>query len=216
MKIEIWSDVMCPFCYIGKRKFEKALDQFPEKDQVEIAWRSFQLDPGLRSEPGLSVNRYLAERKGISPERASEMHAHVTALAKKVGLDYDFDKAKVANSFDAHRLLQLSKLHGRADAVEENLFKAYFTEGRDIADPGTLAEIGVRAGLDGEEVRRALAGDEFTAEVKQDILEAQRIGVTGVPFFVLDGKYAVSGAQESETFLKVLERVFRETRGKAP
>lgn len=210
MKVEIWSDMMCPFCYIGKRKFEKALDRFAHKDGVEVSWRSFQLDPGLRTQPGKSVNQYLSERKGWSLEHAREMNAHVTRLAGAVGLDYDFDKAVVANSFDAHRVVQLARTRGLDGQVEERLFRAYFTEGRDISDHATLIELGAEAGLDGEEVRATLAGDDFAAEVKQDLLEARRIGVTGVPFFVLDRKYAVSGAQDTPTFLKVLEQTFNE------
>ena len=216
MKVEIWSDVMCPFCYIGKRKFEQALERFPHRDNVQVTWKSFQLDPAIKSGHGRSVNEYLAERKGWSLDQARKMNDHVTQSAKGVGLDYDFDKAVVANSFDAHRLVQLAKTKGLDGAVEENLFKAYFTEGKDIADRETLAKIGAEAGLDETEIRATLQGDAFAAEVHRDILESRQIGVQGVPFFVVDRKYAVSGAQDSATFLKVLEQALHPSSGRAP
>lgn len=215
MKVEIWSEVMCPFCYIGKRRFEAALDRFPRKGDIEVTWRSFQLDPGLEARPGRSVNEYLAERKGWTVDQARKLNDQVTRSAQGVGLTYDFDKAVVANSFDAHRLVQFAKTRGRGDAAEEALFRAYFTEGKDIADRETLASIGTGAGLDGSEVRAALDSGAFAAEVHGDIQEARRIGVQGVPFFVMDRKYAVSGAQDSETFLKALEQSFDE-RGVTP
>lgn len=215
MTVEIWSDVMCPFCYIGKRRFEKALEEFPRRDGVDVIWKSFQLDPGIRPVPGRNVTAYLAERKGWSLEEARAANARVTRMAEGEGLSYDFDRAVVANSFDAHRLVQLGKARGRGDAVEENLFRAYFTEGRDIADPGTLAELGVRSGLDDGEVRAMLAGRGFAPEVERDLLEARQIGVTGVPFFVFDRKYAISGAHESGTFLRALRQAWEAKRAPA-
>jgi predicted DsbA family dithiol-disulfide isomerase len=210
MTVEIWSDVMCPFCYIGKRRFEKALAELPRKDRVDVIWKSFQLDPGIRAAKGRSVNEYLAERKGWSPEEARAANARVTRMAEGEGLRYDFDKAVVANSFDAHRLVQLGKSKGVGDAVEENLFRAYFTEGRDISDPATLAELGTRSGLEAGEVRAMLADGGFRQDVERDLLEARQIGVMGVPFFVLDRRYALSGAQESGTFLRILQRTWDE------
>jgi predicted DsbA family dithiol-disulfide isomerase len=210
MRIEIWSDVMCPFCYIGKRKFETALGNFAHKDAVEVAWKSFQLDPDLKPVPGRSVDQYLAERKGWPLDHARELNDRVTRSAKAVGLNYDFDKAVVANSFDAHRLVQLGKARGRGDAVEEGLFRAYFTEGGDIADPATLIAIGEEAGLEAAEVEAMLKEGAYADEVRRDLLEARQVGVTGVPFFVIDRKYAISGAQESAVFLRVLEQTWRE------
>ena len=205
--VEIWSDVMCPFCYIGKRKFEQALEQFPGKDAVEVEWKSFQLNPDMKTEPSKSINEYLAEHKGISLARAKEMNERVTAMAAEVGLTYDLGRAVVANSFDAHRLSHFAKKHGRQDAVEERLFKAYFTEGKNTADHGTLVSLAVEAGLNAEEVRAMLAGTEFSDDVNRDIYEASQVGARGVPFFVFDNKYAVSGAQPSELFLQVLNKV---------
>lgn len=205
--VEIWSDVMCPFCYIGKRKFEQALEQFPGKDAVEVEWKSFQLNPEMKTEPSKNINEYLAEHKGISLARAKEMNERVTAMAAEVGLTYDLGRAVVANSFDAHRLSHFAKKHGRQDAVEERLFKAYFTEGKNTADHGTLVSLAVEAGLNAEEVRAMLAGTDFSDDVNRDIYEASQVGARGVPFFVFNNKYAVSGAQPSELFLQVLNKV---------
>jgi len=206
MKVEIWSDIMCPFCYIGKRKFEKALEQFEHKGEVEITWKSFQLNPGMETDPGKNINQYLAEIKGWSLEQAKEMNARVTHMAEAVGLKYDFDKAVVANSFDAHRLIQLAKTKGKGDEAEERLFKAYFTEGSNIADKETLIAIAESIGLDKAEVREMLDSGKFAGNVQEDINESQQIGVRGVPFFVFNRKYAVSGAQESDAFLEVLRK----------
>ena len=211
MEVEIWSDVMCPFCYIGKRKFENALAQFDHKEDVTVTWKSFQLNPGMETVPGKNINQYLAEMKGWSLEQAKSMNDRVTAMAKEVGLHYDFDKAVVANSFDAHRLIQLAKRAGKGDAMEERLFKAYFTEGRNTADHAVLAQLAEETGLDAQQVKEMLAGGAFAGEVQQDVEEAQQIGVRGVPFFVLDRKYAVSGAQESAAFLQALNRTWEET-----
>ncbi|MBI2427568.1 MAG: DsbA family oxidoreductase [Ignavibacteriales bacterium] len=212
MKVEIWSDVMCPFCYIGKRKFENALEKFPNRNEVEIEWKSFQLDPEARTQPGKSVNQYLAERKGWTVEYARHMNDRVTAMAGEVGLNYDFDRAIVANSFDAHRLSHLAKRHGVQDTIEERLFKAYFTEGKNTADHTTLISIAAEAGLNADEVRAMLSGNDFVDAVHSDVYEAHRIGARGVPFFVFDKRYAVSGAQPSDVFLRVLEKIDEESR----
>jgi predicted DsbA family dithiol-disulfide isomerase len=210
MKVEIWSDVMCPFCYIGKRRFENALQQFEGKLEVEIEWKSFQLNPDLNTEPGKNINQYLAEIKGWSVSDAKAMNDRVTRMAESEGLHYDMDKAVVANSFDAHRLIQFAKANGRGDLAEENLFKAYFTEGKNIADRSELMEIGKKIGLESEELQAVLQADKFSDEVRADIEEAGRIGVTGVPFFVFNRRYAVSGAQDTETFLDVLNKTIKD------
>jgi predicted DsbA family dithiol-disulfide isomerase len=201
---------MCPFCYIGKRKFEAALEQFENKENVEVVWKSFQLNPAMKTDPSKNITEYLAEIKGWSIQQAKEMNAHVTNMAKEVGLHYDFEKAIVANSFDAHRLIQLAKKHGKGDAAEEQLFKAYFTEGKNTDDHKTLLEIGQSIGLDELEIKEVLASNQFSEEVKKDINEAQQIGVRGVPFFVVDRKYGVSGAQPSEIFLETLTKAWAE------
>lgn len=210
MNVEIWSDVMCPFCYIGKRKFEQALSQFDHKDQVNIIWKSFQLNPDMKTEPGKKINQHLAEIKGWSLSEAKRMSDHVTAMAREVGLTYDFDKAVVANSWDAHRLIQLAKQKGLGDAVEERLFLAYFTEGRDTSDHSTLLELGKEIGLPAADVQQMLDSDQYDEAVHQDIYEAQQVGVRGVPFFVIDRRYAVSGAQPPELFLDALTTAWAE------
>lgn len=210
MKVEIWSDVMCPFCYIGKRKFEAALDKFPQKDRIEIEWKSFQLNPDMKTEPGKSINDYLAEVKGWEPAYAEEVNNHVTKIASEVGLEYNMDKAVVANSFDAHRFVQYAKTQGKGDDAEEQLFKAYFTDGKNTADHGTLLDLGASIGLDSKALKDVLESNQFADIVRKDVYEAQQVGARGVPFFVLDRKYAVSGAQQPETFLGALEKSFEE------
>ena len=207
MKIEVWSDIMCPLCYIGKRHLEAALSAFPN-EQFEIEWKSFQLDPSIVPQPDKNVYEYLAERKGMSVEESEQMHAGVVARAAEVGLDYHFEKAVISNSFTAHRLIQLAKTKGLGDAMEETFFKAYFTEGRDLNNPETLRELSVGAGLNATDVKAVLETENMFADaVKNDISEAQQIGVRGVPFFVFDRKYAVSGAQPIEHFEETIQTV---------
>ena len=206
MKVNIWSDIRCPFCYIGKKKFEKALDAFGGKTKVEVVWRSFQLDPHLETNPGINAVDHIAEIKGISKEQAMEMHNHVARVAKETGLDFDFEKAVVANSFNAHRLIQLAKTHGLGNESEEQLFKAHFTEGKNIDDKETLVQTAIAIGLDQKEVEDVLASDAFAKEVMEDESQAHAIGVRGVPFFVFNDKYAVSGAQSPDAFLQALQQ----------
>jgi protein disulfide-isomerase len=212
MKVEIWSDIMCPFCYIGKRNYESALDRFEAKNQVEVEWRSFQLDPTIpKNLPSKeNVYQYLADKKGISYEQSAKMHERVIEMAKNAGLDYRFDKAIVANSFDAHRLIQLAKTKGLGDAAEERLFRAYFTEGKDFGDHEILISIGKEMGIPEEEIKSALVSGDYAEKVNEDIQEAGEIGVQGVPFFVFNRKYAVSGAQPPEYFLQALNQSFGE------
>jgi predicted DsbA family dithiol-disulfide isomerase len=210
MKIEIWSDVMCPFCYIGKRRFEDALQQFAHKDEVEVEWKSFQLNPDMKTDPNLNINQYLADIKGWNLDYAQQMNNHVTEMAAEVGLQYDFDKAIVANSFNAHRLSHLAKKHGLGAAAEEALFKAYFTEGKNIDDKNTLINLGVSIGLKTDDVKETLDSNDFADAVKHDIAEAQYLGIRGVPFFVMNNKYGVSGAQAVPVFSETLEKSFAE------
>lgn len=209
MKIEIWSDIMCPFCYIGKRHLEAALKAFPD-EQVEIEWKSFQLDPTIVPQPDKNVYEYLAERKGMSVEESKQMHAGVVARAAEVGLDYRFEKAVISNSFDAHRLIQLAKTKQLGDAMEETFFKAYFTDGKDLNDKDTLMELCVGIGLNALDVKEVLEDEaQFSNAVRNDISEAQQIGVRGVPFFVFDRKYAVSGAQPIAHFEETIQTVLQ-------
>lgn len=209
MKIEIWSDIMCPFCYIGKRHLETALGQFPDQ-HFEIEWKSFQLDPTIVPQPGKNVYEYLAERKGMSVEESKQMHAGVVARAAEVGLDYRFDQAVISNSFDAHRLIQLAKTKGLGDLIEETFFKAYFTDGKDLNDQNTLMGLCVGIGLNALDVKEVLDDkNQFANSVRNDISEAQQIGVRGVPFFVFDRKYAISGAQPIEHFEQTIREVLK-------
>jgi predicted DsbA family dithiol-disulfide isomerase len=210
MKVEIWSDVMCPFCYIGKRRFEKALEQFPGKDDIKVTWKSFQLNPAMKTEPGKNINQYLSEIKGWPIAEAKRANEYVTQMAEEVGLNYDFDRAVVANSFDAHRVAQLAKANGKGAAMEELLFKAYFTEGKNIADHNTLVQLAVSIGIGEDAVINVLKGDEYADLVERDIYEAHQIGIRGVPYFVLNDRYAVSGAQATETFLGALNKAWGE------
>ncbi|TGE21707.1 DsbA family oxidoreductase [Hymenobacter aquaticus] len=210
MQLEIWSDIMCPFCYIGKRRLETALAQFPHRDDLTITWRSFELDPTMQTTPGQSIHELLAERKGVSVEQGRQMNAHMAQVAREVGLDFDFDQVVPVNTFLAHRFLHLAARHGRQDAAKERVLAAYFTEGRNVADLDTLAELGAELGLDPAEIRETLQTDAYAQEVRHDEYQARQIGVRGVPYFVFDNKYAVSGAQPSELFLEVLDKVWEE------
>lgn len=207
MKVEIWSDIMCPFCYIGKRHFELALKELDFADELEIEWKSFQLDPTIpKMENHVNAYQYLADAKGISFEESKAMHNNVVISAKHVGLTYNFDKAIVANSFDAHRLIQFAKTVGKGDQAEEALFQAYFTDGIDIANIDSLKSIGLRIGLTEGDLNRVLYSDEYSYNVSQDIQEGQNLGLRGVPFFVIDRKYGISGAQPVEIFVETLKK----------
>jgi predicted DsbA family dithiol-disulfide isomerase len=210
MKVDIWSDVRCPFCYIGKRKFDMGLAQFAGKDEVEVVWHSFELDPDFKTNTALNVYDYLAAIKGQSREWSVQMHNNITKTAKEVGLDYNFDKAVPANSFNAHRLIQFAKKRGQGDAAKEAMLEAYFTDGKNIDDAATLVEIGASIGLGKTATSDMLASDAFTTEVREDEAMAAEIGINGVPFFVLDNKYAVSGAQAPEVFLGALQQAWAE------
>ena len=212
MKIEIWSDIMCPFCYIGKRKFETALSQFPNANDIQIIWKSFQLAPDMVTDTSKNIHQFLAAHKGMPIEQAKGLNDHVTNLAQNVGLVYDFDKTIPANSFKAHQFSHLALQFGLQLEAEEALFQAYFTDGKNIDDIETLAALGTSIGINQNETRKALETNQFAAEVHKDIYEAQQIGVRGVPFFVFDRKMAVSGAQDSSVFLETLEQSFGEWR----
>lgn len=210
LKVEIWSDIMCPFCYIGKRKFEQALAHFAHQDKVAIVWHSFQLDPTIQYHPDQDLYDYLAERKGQTRQWSLQVHKQVAQTAREVGLTYNFDKAVLANSFDAHRLIQLAKRYDLGGAAEERLFKAYFTEGKNVSDHPTLVQLGAEIGLDSREIREMLQSNAYADVVRKDVADAEALGIRGVPFFVINGKYGVSGAQPSEVFLQALQQVWPE------
>jgi predicted DsbA family dithiol-disulfide isomerase len=208
MKVDIWSDVRCPYCYIGKRKFEIALAQFEHRETVEVEWHSFELDPNAGTLPDENVYNYLANRYGKSREWAVSAHQQVAEIAAQVGLNFNFDVSIVANSFDAHRLIQFAKTKGLGDLAEELLFKAYFTEGKNIDDQQALLQIGIEIGLSENEVSSMLLSEAFSKDVHDDEQMANNIGVRGVPFFLIDEKLAVSGAQSPETFLGALNQAW--------
>lgn len=210
MKIEIWSDVMCPFCYIGKRHLEKALAELPFKDSIDINWKSYQLNPEYQNVDGESLYDYLSRSKGISLEQAKQMTAQVAEMANNVGLNIDFEHSIPANSFNAHRLIHLAASKGKQDLAEEYLFKAHFEEAKDINDINVLLEIAKSLGLDKEEAQKVLEGNAFEEEVRYDIYESQQLGVRGVPFFVMDRKYALSGAQPVEAFKQAITQSYQE------
>ncbi|QDG52250.1 DsbA family oxidoreductase [Persicimonas caeni] len=210
MKIEIWSDVVCPWCYIGKRRLEAALEEFDE--EVDITWRSFQLDPSAPDKPSGPLVEELAKKYGVGVEQARAMMQRVEQNAADEGLDFDFDNAQGGNTFDAHRVIHFASEHGpdgqnKQGEMKERLLSAYMTEGRPISDRDELAKLAGEVGLDAKEVREMLDGDRFVDAVKYDRAEARQIGVTGVPFFLIEGKYGIPGAQASETLLSALETV---------
>lgn len=204
VQVEIWSDVVCPWCYIGKRRFEKAVASFDHP--VEVVWRSYELNPGARPvREGSSVER-IARKYGITVEEAAAQYQRITDLARAEGLEYHLDRARSGRSFDAHRLLHLARERGIQDAVKERLLAGYLQEGVAIGVPEELAPLAVSAGLDADAVAAVLAGDTYGDAVRADEARALELGITGVPFFVIDGRFAIPGAQDPETILAVLER----------
>jgi len=211
MQVQVWSDVMCPFCYIGKRHFEKALAQFTDKEHIDIEWKSFQLDPTLPQEnTGEDAYEYLSKRKGISKQQVEQMHVQVTKMAQDAGLEYHLDKTPMVNSFKAHRLIQMAKEKGLGDKAEELLFYANFTQSKDFSNTGVLTDLGIEIGLSATDVEKALTDELYAGKVNRDINEAQHLGIRGVPFFVFNNRYGVSGAQPAEVFLQVLEKTYAE------
>ena len=211
IEVEIWSDIMCPFCYMGKRKFEQALNQFADAGQVNVTWRSFQLQPDLRDQPGRNIQELLAESKGWGLEKSRKIHDQLADQARQLGLDYQFDKVVIANSFQAHRLIHLAKSQGLGDQAEERIFRAYFTEGKNTGDPETLMALGLEIGLAEAAVREMLGSDQFADQVHSEMAEAQTLGINGVPFFVIDRKWCISGAQDPQVFVAALEKARAES-----
>jgi len=208
MKVEIWSDTVCPFCYLGKHKFENALAQFADRDNIEVEWKSFQLNPGLVTDTTISINQYLAEVKGYPIEQAAKMNERFSQSGKALGLDYNFDKVVVANSYRAQNLIHFANVHGKQNEMEERLFKAYFTEGMNIDDLSVLVLLATETGLNIDGLEQALENKTFDVEVQKDIDEANRLGIHGVPYFIFNRKYAVNGAQETPVFLDTLKKSF--------
>jgi len=212
VKVEIWSDVVCPWCYIGKRRFEAALDRFEQRDDVEVVWRSFELDPSAPATgvPGGSTER-LAAKYGTTVEAARQMQQRVTDAAAGEGLDFNIDVAVPANTVDAHRVIHLAERAGLQGAMKERLLKAHFTDGEAVGEVETLVRLAAEVGLDADDVRSLLATDELTDAVRADESEARALGISGVPFFVIDRRYGVSGAQPSEHLLEALQTAWADS-----
>jgi len=217
MKIEIWSDIVCPWCYIGKRRFETALASFEHRDAVQVIWRSFELDPDAPVRLGMPLDDMLARKYGMSLSEAKAANARVTELAAGEGLSYHLETARPGNSFAAHRLVHLAGTKGLAGAAHERLMKAYFTDGLAIGDRGVLARLGVEVGLDADDARRALEADDYAQQVRDDENRAAQFGIRGVPFFAIEETWGISGAQPLAEFQNALVTSWNEwnERGKS-
>ena len=215
MKVEIWSDVVCPWCYLGKRRFESALAEFPHRDEVEVLWRSFELDPSAPRERDVDLATHLSRKLGVTREEAVAMQQHVTDLGAGDEIGFRQDIARVGNTFDAHRLLHLAAAHGLQGELKERLMRAYHVEGEPIGDPATLERLAVETGLAADEVTELLAGDRFADAVREDERTASGFGIGGVPFFVVDRSLGASGAQSRETFAQLLEQGWENQAGVA-
>lgn len=213
MRIDIWSDIVCPFCLIGKRHLELALERFEHADDVEIVWHSFELDPNLEAVSDLSLVEKIAGKYGMSLAESQRSQENVAARAAEVGLQFNWQKARFGNTFDAHRLVHLAAAHGLATNAQERLMRAYFTEGVAVGDRAELQRLGEEIGLAADELRGVLAGDAYAEQVRADETAAAELGISGVPFFVLDGKYAISGAEPVELFEQALAQAWNENHG---
>ncbi len=213
MRLELWSDLVCPWCYIGKRRLEAALARFDHRDDVTVALRSFELDPSAPARIDVSLAQLLADKYGGSLADAEARQAQITELAAQDGLEYHFERARHGNTFDAHRLLHLAADHDVEDAVAERLLTGYFRDGLAIGDPAALADAVAEAGLPRAEAEAVLAGDRYADAVRLDEQRASALGIRGVPFLVIDERYGVSGAQSADVFLEVLERAWEESAG---
>jgi len=206
MHVEIWSDIACPWCYVGKRRFERALDMFDGRDDVRVTWRSFELDPGAPAERPLNGAEHLAAKYGTTLEQARAMHANLEKVAAEEGLEVDFERQRGGATFDAHRLVHLAEAHGQQDDMQDRLMRAYFAEGELMSDHAALAKLAAEVGLPADEVAGTLASDRFAAEVREDEQTAAAIGITAVPFFVADRRVGVAGAQPPEILIELLRR----------
>jgi predicted DsbA family dithiol-disulfide isomerase len=212
LSVDIWSDVVCPWCYVGKRRFERALELFEHRAEVEVVWHAFELDPRAPRETDRSVSyaERLARKYGSSVEEAESRIARLSEVAQGDGLSFHFDKARPGNTFDAHRVIHLGLEKGQQDTVQERLLRAYMTEGEAIGDRDVLLRLAAEVGFDRAEVLDVLEGDRFANEVRADEQLARELGIQGVPFFVIARRYGVSGAQPAELLLGALDQAWKE------
>ena len=206
MHVEIWSDIACPWCYVGKRRFESALARLEHREDVRVTWRSFELDPGAPAERGVPSAQHLADKYGMSHDEALAAQRRLTDVAAGEGLAFRFDLARGGNTFDAHRVVHLAAAHGLQDAMKERIMRAYLEEGELVSSAEVLERLAVEVGLDRDEVRDVLASGRYADEVRDDERTAARLGIHAVPFFVVDRRIAVSGAQQPEVLLELLRR----------
>lgn len=213
MKVEIWSDTMCPYCYIGKRKYEQALAEFPHADEIETVWRSYLLDPDIKKGEKIPQYEYMSQLRGWSKEETIEVHDKLVKFAQSAGLEYHFDKVLAVNTMDAHRLVHLAKQSGLGSEAEEVLFKAFFTDGADISDRQTLIRLGESIGLNGTRIAELLAGKDLIKDVKKDCDEAEELGLDVIPFFLFNRQHILTGSQPVEAILEVLNLSYNEWKG---
>ena len=206
MELEIWSDIACPWCYIGKRRIEAAVAQFEHADELTITWRSFELDPNAPAEREGDLSGLMARKYGITLEQARDAQRGLTETATGEGLTFHFEQARSGNTFDGHRLVHLAAEHGLQDAMKERLLRAYFTDGQLISDPETLLATGTEVGVPEHEIRELLGGDRFAADVRADEHAATALGISGVPTFIVDRRVGVTGAQPPELLLRMLRQ----------
>lgn len=207
MKIEVWSDFVCPFCYIGKRHLEMALENYENRNEVEVIFKSFELSPNAKKKYEGNIHEIIAAKYGISLEQATANNNRIVAQAKSIGLNYNFDTLMPTNTFDAHRLLHFAKVKGNMDVLAEQIFKAYFVDSKDISNHEILATLALEVGMDKNEAIGVLNSGQFTDEVRADERLAHENNISSVPHFIINGQYVVSGAQPPEVFLKILREL---------
>lgn len=216
MKIEVWSDFVCPFCYIGKRRLEQALEEFGHQDKIDVSFKSFELQPHLPSDQNVSIHEMLAKKMNTTPEQAKAMNQQVIASAATVGLDYQFDEMKQTNTLDAHRLVKYADSVGKGGELTERLLSAHFLESKFLGEDETLLDLATEVGLNREEASKVLSSSDYLDDVRLDQQEGQQLGVQGVLFFVFNRKYAISGAQPHEAFVQTLQKVWEEENQSSP
>jgi predicted DsbA family dithiol-disulfide isomerase len=210
MKIEVWSDFVCPFCYIGKRRLETALEKFEHKDEVELVFKSFELDPSSKKKSDENIHEIIAKKYGIPVEQAKASNNQIVAAAKAIGLNFNFDDVIRTNTFDAHRVAHYAKTEGKMNELAERIFKAYFVDSLNISDHKVLASLSSEVGLNSDKVLSVLESNQYAEEARKDEETASKLKISGVPYFIINNKYTISGAQQPEIFLEAIEKAREE------